>query len=70
MSRRWARAFTAVFFTAFALVVTWPGMLPFNRVEPLVLGLPFSMAWVSGWVLAGGIVLWVLDAAERKARDE
>ena len=31
--------------------VTWPGYDWLgNRIEPLVFGLPFSLAWVVGWV--------------------
>jgi hypothetical protein len=45
-----------VFFGSFALVcaaaVTWPGHALFgSRVEPFVLGLPFSLAWNVGWVV-------------------
>jgi hypothetical protein len=32
--------------------VTWPGYAWLgNRIEPYVLGLPFSLAWIIGWVL-------------------
>lgn len=54
-------AAVALFFLLYTLAVTWPGFLPFNRIRPLVLGLPFSMVWVAGWVLAGGVVLFWLD---------
>jgi len=31
--------------------LTWPGYDWLgNRIEPLVFGLPFSLAWVVGWV--------------------
>jgi len=39
--------------------MTWPGYAWFGaRVEPYVLGLPFSLAWVVGWLLLafGGLV--------------
>jgi hypothetical protein len=43
------------------------GGLPFaNRVHPMVLGLPFLMAWLAGWVLATaaimGVILWLDEA--------
>ncbi len=61
----------ALFFLLYLLAVTWPGFLLFNRVRPLVLGLPFSMVWVAGWVLAGGVVLFLLDRVEEDGpRDE
>ncbi|GAB1342862.1 DUF3311 domain-containing protein [Gemmatimonas sp.] len=43
-----------------------------NRVEPRVFGLPFLLAWISGWVLATSAVMLlvsVLDAREDRADD-
>jgi len=32
--------------------LVWPGYAWFgNRIEPYVAGLPFSLAWVVGWVV-------------------
>lgn len=40
--------------------LTWPGYHWLgNRIEPLVLGLPFSLTWVMGWVLLTFVVLVV-----------
>ena len=40
------------------LAVTWPGYAWLgNSVEPYVLGLPFSLAWIVGWVLLTFFVL-------------
>lgn len=68
MSKRAVRTLAAVFFALNALAVTWPGFTPFNRVHPLVLGLPFSLAWIASWVLLSMVVLWIVDRVER--RDE
>lgn len=50
------------------------GGLPFaNRVYPLVLGLPFLMAWLVAWVVAtAGIMAWILrlDRLNGIATDE
>ena len=62
-----ARALTVAFFALYAVAVTWPGFVPFNRIRPLVLGLPFSMAWVTLWIVGGALVLWMLDRAERRS---
>ena len=70
MSVSLARFLTALFFALFVLAVTWPGMVPFNRIEPLVLGLPFSMVWIAGWVLASFFVLLLVDWAEGLNRGE
>jgi hypothetical protein len=52
----------------------WLAALPFlgivigtafvNQVEPLVLGMPFVLAWIVGWVVIGAIIMaliYVLD---------
>ena len=49
-------------FGAYTLIclgaLTWPGYAWLgNRIEPLVLGLPFSLAWNVGWVLLTFVVL-------------
>lgn len=68
MSLRGARAGAFLYFLLFAGAVTWPGMILGNRIEPRILGLPFAMIWVASWVLGGGVVLFLLDRAEMKAR--
>ena len=35
-----------------------------NRIEPRILGLPFLLAWISGWVLCTSLVLWFIDWRE------
>jgi len=62
------RRLVVAFFLLFLLAVTWPGMLPFNRIEPLVLGLPFSMAWIAFWVLLAAGVLYLLERVEERKR--
>ena len=57
---------TVVFFALYTLAVAGPLVLPFNRIRPLVLGLPFSMAWLVAWVLAAGALLvWLESRQER-----
>lgn len=68
MSARTARIVAVVYFAAFAVAVTWPGMIPFNRIFPLVLGLPFSLFWIALWVTGAVFVLWLLDVAENRER--
>jgi hypothetical protein len=51
-------ALFALYVVVCALALTWPVYdLLGNRVEPLVLGLPFTLAWNVGWVLATFVVL-------------
>ena len=68
MSARAARLLVAAFFAVYTVVLTWPGLLPFNRIRPFVLGLPFAFFWASLWVALGIVVLVILHRAE--ARDE
>ncbi|HSJ23238.1 MAG TPA: hypothetical protein VK929_01055, partial [Longimicrobiales bacterium] len=51
----------------YAVFLTWPGMIPFNRIEPLVLGLPFVLFWITLWVALVGVALGILDVAETRA---
>ena len=70
MSLNAARTLTVVYFIAMLLSVTWPGMVPFAKVEPFILGLPFSLAWIAGWIAGSVIVLFLLDRVERRHRTE
>ena len=69
MNVRWVRRGAALFFLLFVLAVTWPGMLPFNRIHPMVLGLPFSMFWIALWVFCSFLVLLVVDRVEGRDRE-
>ena len=69
MNVTWVRWFAALFFLAFVLAVIWPGVIPFNRFEPQILGLPFVMFWIAAWVLASFFVLLIVDRVEGKARE-
>lgn len=49
-------------------VVALVGGLPFaNRLEPMVLGMPFLLAWILGWVAATPAFLAVAYTIHRKA---
>ena len=70
MKLTWVRGGAALFFILFVLAVTWPGMIPGNRIFPLVLGLPFSMVWIAGWVVLSFFLLLLLDRAEGQDRED
>ena len=57
-------------FLLYLLAVTWPLATVFRSSEPLVLGLPLSMAWPVSWILIGFITLLVLDHSEKKGKGE
>ena len=48
------------------LALTWPVATLFRSPEPLVFGLPLSMAWPTAWILIGWIMLLVLDYFENR----
>jgi hypothetical protein len=59
---RAARRLVGAFFAINLIALTFPGVMPFNRLRPFVLGLPFNFFWVVLWVVLGGAALWWLDA--------
>lgn len=68
MSPRPARIIAALYVLIAAAAVTWPGIVPFAKAYPLVLGLPYSMAWIAAWVAGFAIVFALLDMVERRHR--
>ncbi len=67
MKLKVVRTATVAFLLLDGFLTMWPGLVPFNRVHPLVLGLPFVMAWLTLLLLLVGVALWVLEVAERRA---
>ena len=54
----WRDAVLGVYVVLCLLANTWPGYARFgNSIEPYVLGVPFSLAWIVGWVLLTFVVL-------------
>lgn len=78
MSSRAAGRLTFAFLIVMTSVVTWPGVLYFNRIEPRILGLPFNFAWVAAWIVLSFAILALLewtvsrdeDASEQSGRGE
>lgn len=64
MNARNARRLLVIFFAFYTLALTFPGMIPFNRVHPFVFGLPFSIFWVTLWVALSGLALALAWRAE------
>ncbi len=61
MTERGARRLVVITFVLYTLALLWPGVIPFNRIRPFILGLPFNFFWVVLWVVLGGIALWLAD---------
>jgi TRAP-type C4-dicarboxylate transport system permease small subunit len=61
LTARRARHLLLLLTALFAVAVTWPGLIPANRVRRPVLGLPFTFVWVALWIVLGFIVLVFVD---------
>ena len=70
MKIQMVRRGAGLFFILFVLAVTWPGMMPFNRIDPMILGLPFSMFWIALWVFLSFLVLLGVHQSERRESGE
>lgn len=64
-STRQARTAFAVAWAAATLALIWPVYPAVSGVRPYVLGLPFSFAWVVGWL---GVMFGALVALYRHDR--
>lgn len=69
MSLRTARLLAVAYFLVMLAAVVWPGAMAASRVEPRILGLPFSFAWPALWVAGSVAVLAWLDRLEARHRD-
>ena len=63
-AQRRVRVGFLAFLVVNAIAVTYPGIIPFNRIRPFVFGLPFVFFWVALWIVLGFIVLLITDAVE------
>jgi hypothetical protein len=67
MTVRTARRLTVLWVVLATVLLTWPAILPFNRIEPRLLGLPFVIVWVALWIVLGFVVLLIADRAVTRA---
>ena len=66
-AKRRRRLFFITVWLGVAAMVTWPLFAPFAGAEPLILGLPLSLAWIILAVLTIFFALLVLHMAEENA---
>lgn len=72
MARRVYAAAVGFYLLVF-VAVTWPVYALFAGIEPRVLGLPLSLAWVVGWVVAsflGLLALYSWEARRERSGEE
>ena len=68
MKIRVVPALVVAFYVVMWVVLIYPGYIPFNRIRPFVLGMPFSLFWQVAWIVATVVVLAGLFAWERRTR--
>lgn len=59
--------------------IRWLAVVPFiallvgpffvNRAEPIILGLPFLLAWIVAWILLTSLIMAVIYAADPANRE-
>ncbi|OAZ91537.1 DUF3311 domain-containing protein [Halomonas sp. G11] len=61
-----------IYFAICALAMVWPGALIANRIEPMIIGLPFFLFWYVAWVFAlfVGLVIAYRKDAPQEVDDE
>ncbi len=64
--KRTAVVIAFAYFIAMAVAVTFPGIRPFNTIEPLIFGIPFVFAWVLSWVAGSMLIFFLLYRAYQK----
>lgn len=70
MTRRTVRRLAAIFMMVFLIAVTWPGFMLFNRVHPILLGLPFNLFCIAVFITLAMAVLFLLYRSEEQHDDE
>lgn len=54
-----------LYFTVCVLALIWPGATLANRIDPMIMGLPFFMFWYMAWffvVFVGCVICYRTDA--------
>ncbi len=54
----------SIYFLVCTLAMIWPGAVVANRIEPMILGLPFLFFWYVAWafmVFLGTLILYCLE---------
>ncbi|WFF42079.1 DUF3311 domain-containing protein [Salinicola endophyticus] len=61
-----------IYFGICTLAMVWPGALIANRIEPMILGLPFFIFWYVAWVfvLFIGLVIAYRQESGEEVDDE
>jgi len=41
-----------------------------DRIDPMILGLPFNLAWLLGWIVLSTLCMWIAYRIESKRDDQ
>ena len=64
---RWPHLLLGAYLLLCAAMLTWPCFDWFgNRIDPFILGLPLSLAWNVGWIVATCVALWIYYLATER----
>lgn len=69
MTLKLVRCSVVIFFLLYLVAVIWPLATLVSAAEPMILGLPFSLAWAVAWILLGFMALLILDHFERREEE-
>ncbi|RMB08042.1 uncharacterized protein DUF3311 [Eilatimonas milleporae] len=58
------------YMVVFLVVTTWPGVLLFNKVRPLVFGLPFNLFFIALIIVGALCLLVALYRSEQRSGEE
>lgn len=70
IGRKTIRWLTAIYMGIFLIAMTWPGFMLFNRVTPLIFGLPFNLFCIALFIIIAMAVLFLLYRSEQACVDE
>jgi len=59
-----------LYFSVCTLAMVWPGALIANRIDPMIMGLPFFFFWYVAWVFVMFIGLIITYQQEGKEAEE
>lgn len=61
-----------LYFAVCTLAMVWPGALIANRIDPMIMGLPFFIFWYVAWVFVMfiGLLITYWQEGQEAADDE
>ena len=70
MNVRSARRLVVCYLVAYTILLTFPGVVPFNAIQPMVLGMPFNFFWLLLWIVLTPLCMWAAYRVEASRSSE